>query len=135
MWPTPANSASETVDADQDVLATGIAPLEVDDPMEAVRPQSEEALLDHRHGFSFMLADSHPLLNLKPVLHREDEQEDQRGAHRDLHQSLHERHAGGGCAAAPLCHCRGKDRLSHRPVSDVHIWQRPVSYGEPVTSA
>ena len=82
-----------------------------------------------------MLADSHPLLNLKPVLHREDEQEDQRGAHRDLHQSLHERHAGGGCAAAPLCHCRGKDRLSHRPVSDVHIWQRPVSYGEPVTSA
>ncbi|MGC2395154.1 MAG: hypothetical protein WA579_04055, partial [Rhodomicrobium sp.] len=28
--------------------------------VEAVRPQSEEALLDHRHGFSFVLADSHP---------------------------------------------------------------------------
>jgi hypothetical protein len=55
-----APAPGETVDADQDVLVTGIAPLEVDDPVEAVRPQSEEALLDHRHGFPFVLADSHP---------------------------------------------------------------------------
>jgi hypothetical protein len=55
-----APAPGETVDAYQDALVTGIAPLEVDDPVEAVRPQSEDALLDHRHGFPFVLADSHP---------------------------------------------------------------------------
>ena len=39
------------------MLVTGIAPLEVDDPVEAVRLQSEEALLDHRHGFPFVLGE------------------------------------------------------------------------------